>query len=401
MSVTQFLSPYEADKVLSGVLNALPVKRPNWFQTFFTDGGSTNKTTVNFDQEYGTKNVMGMFVDPKADANPIKLPTFGHKELTFAYTKEAIDSDEFDQLNSRQLGDAFGQVDVMRNKASRFIKKVALAEQRFENLFEKTAVEISLYGGYVAQSEKHPLVKYDFARTKATLASELVGADALDLVPSVNLTTTAVTAPWGDTILPVVATDGGLSFTAGDKAWNKTNIDAGDATPVLDVTKMVQTCNERATASAIHMSDDAYQWFNYDVNTNYKDAASLIISTIQSVSLEIMPTLKNVKGLTFRRMWTLDNGQTVPIYTYNAVYHDRDTGTETKYVGSGWVVVLPDSGGLKIYGRIMHPRASWEAMPRWMNYWQNMKTGEEEWEIHSAFLMGHTQMDALVAWKVA
>jgi hypothetical protein len=400
MTTAQFMGPYDTNKVLSGVLTALPKKRPNWFQSFFTTAPPTNKTTVNFDVEYGTKNVMGMFVDAKVDADPIKLGTFGHKELTFSYSKEKIDSDEFDELNSRQLGDQFGQVDVMRNYAARFLQKTVKAEERFQNLFEKTASEIFLYGGYVAESEKHQTVRYEFGRTVITTAADLFGAAAKKLIPSVNLTTTAVTSPWGSTVLPVVATDGGISYTAGMKVWSKTNIDNGDATPVEDLTVMLQTCNERATAKAVHMSDDAYKWFEYDVNKNYKEAADTNILVAQTIERVIMPQLEVVDGLTFRRMWKTSNGVLVPIYTNNAHYNTRADGTETKYVGSGWVLVIPDTGAIKIYGRIMHKKANWNAQPRFINYWQNQKTGEEEWEIHTSFLMGHTKIDASVAWKV-
>lgn len=397
---TEFLSPYQAQKFLEGVLPELQPKRTNWAQGFFREVAPVDSTTVNFDKQYGTKNVIGMFVEPKADATPIKLDNFGHVELTFSYAKESIDSDDFDVLNQRQMGQPFGQVDVLANERLRLQRKVALVETRFENLFEYCATSIWMYGGYVAESISHPKTVYNFGRTKATLAAHIVGANAWDLIPSVNLTSSAVTAPWGEVVLPVIATDGGLSFTQGDKLWSTANVDSGKATPVADVTKMIQTCMERGSPAAIHMSDDAYAVFNYDVNKNFKDAASTIINTLQNVQLEVMPVIKVVKGLTFKRFWTLSNGITVPIYTYNGVYNTRDAGTETKYIGSGWVIVIPDSEGIKIHGRIKHPRAQWQAMPRWVNYWENEKTGIREWEYHTSFILGHTNINALVSWKV-
>ena len=101
------------------------------------------------------------------------------------------------------------------------------------------------------------------------------------------------------------------------------------------------------------------------------------------------------------RAYPLDNGITINIYTYNAVYHDRVTGAETAYIGSGWVIAIPPANnGLKVYGRIMHPRANYAAMPRWVNYWMNEKTGVEEWEYHTNFLMAHKDINSIVAWKV-
>ena len=402
MSAVQFLGPYDTEKVLSGVLKALPIKRPNYMQSFFPEIAPTNKRTLNFDQEYSTKNVMGMFVEPKADVDPIRLPTFGHKELTFAYSKEGIDSDEFEELNSRQIGDQFGQVDVLKNKAARFVRKVMLAEQRFENLFEYVASSLVMYGGYKAASEKHPIVIYDFGRTVATLASQIHwDADThLRLVPSVNLTENEVDSPWGTVAMPVIATDGGAGYTQGQRKWTKALVTAGTATPVKDVTLMVQTCNERSTIKSIVMQDDAWDVFSFDVNTNYKDAASKILYVTSPVELIVKPQLAVVNGLTFRQMWTFENGLSVPIYSYNGVYNDRTTGVETKYVGSGWVFALPDTGGLKVHGRIMHPKANWNAQARWLNYWMDDKTGTEEWESHTSFIMGHTIINAVVAWKV-
>jgi len=402
MTAVNFLGPYDTEKVLSGVLRALPIKRPNFMQTFFPEIPPTNKRTLNFDQEYATKNVMGMFVEPKADVDPIRLPTFGHKELTFAYAKEGIDSDEFEELDSRQIGDPFGQVDVLKNKAARFVRKVTLAEQRFENLFELVSCSLAMYGGYKAQSEKHPLVVYDFARTVATTATQIHwdSTSLLHLIPSVNLTASAVTSPWGTTAMSVVATDGGAGYTQGQRLWSKSLVTAGTATPVKDINLMVQTCNERATAKAIIMSNDAWDVFQFDVNTNYKDAANKTLNVSSTITLIVKPQVEVVKGLTFRCVWTLENGVTIPIYSYNGVYNDRTTGVETKYIGNGWVFVMPDTGGLKVHGRIMHPKANWNAQARWLNYWMDDKTGIEEWEIHTNFIIGHTLIDALVAWKV-
>lgn len=396
-----FATPYDRQKILAGVLKALPVKRTNFIQSFFTEMPPTNNDTVNFDQEYGTKNVIGMFVSPTIDADPVKLPTFGHKELRFAYAKEAIDSDDFAQLNSRQIGQQFGQVNIEANKAARFAWKAAKVEERFENLFEKCTAGILLYGGYEAKSEKFPQMIYDFGRTKATLGSELKGANKLSLIPSVNLTAAAVTFPWGGTALPVVATDGGVSYTQGEKVWTNALVTAGTAHPVEDITLMVQTCNERRTASAIIMSSDVYPVFEFDVNTNYINAAKTEYLVSSTVELVVKPQLETVKGLTFRRMWMFENGTSVPIYTYNGVYNDRDTGVESKYIPNGWVIVIPDSGGIKVHGRILHPDAGWQAMPRYTHYWKNSKTGREEWEVHTSFLFGHTDIDAVVAWKVA
>ena len=398
-NLTTFMTPYQLAPVLAGVQNALPVVRPNWLQSFFGNVQSTENTRVNLDVEFGVKNVMGHFVAPNSDVTPIKLPDYGTKEFYFAYSKEAIDSDDFEVLNNRQIGQPFGQVDVMANKALRFARKVALVEQRFENLFEKTAAEIALYGGYQASGEKHPTVRYDFGRTVISTYAQLSTAK---VIPSVNLTTTDVTAPWDSstTVLPKIATSG--SFTQGDKAWSTVNIDAKKATPVQDVIRIWETAKVRSGSNAVVMSDDAYAAFNYDLQKNYPIASDRTIDSLLTVAQDYLPRAQAYKGLTFRRVYpVLETGETIAIYTYNAVYNDRITGVETSYIPSGWVLSLPPaSEGLKIYGRIMHPRANWQTQPRWMNYWQNSKTGLEEWEYHTSWVLAPQNVDNFVAWKV-
>jgi len=394
---TEFLTPYQAGKVLSGVIKALPILRPNFVQGFFTTKPPVLTETVNFDREFSIKNVVGTFVSFDKDATPIQLPDFSHTEMRFAYAKEDVTTDNFDVLNQRQLGQQFGQVDVMANQALRLQAKFVEAEQRIQNLFELTSSNLALYGGYEAFSEKHPRVRYDFKRTVISTVAGL----SLKLIPSVNLTTTAVTAPWdsAQTIMPVIASSGG--YTAGQKAWTKALVTAGTATPVLDLVRMYETIAKRTRVAAFHMSDNAYDAFNFDVNTNYKDAADVNISSILATSRDILPQAQNVQGLNLRRYWTFENGSSVPIYTYSGIYHDRSTGIEKSYLPDGFVVGFPDkSNGVKVHGRILHPRASYNAMPRWINYWTNSKTGMEEWEVHTNFLFGHTAIDALTSWKV-
>lgn len=390
-----FLDPYSASKILSGVIPANKTKRPNLFQTFFGPARTTEKDTVNFDVEFGAKNTMGMFVSPTADTTPIMLNNFGTKELRFSYAKEGLNSPDYEEINTRQLGQAFGNVDVVANELANIKAKLALAEQRFENLFELTASRIMLYAGYQAASEKHPTVRYDFGRTVAT--TEAAVND--DLVPSANLTATAVTAPWDATqsIMPVITWAGGGT----PRAWTNANITAKTATPVKDFIKMIETAKFRAGVSAVVMSSDAYSAFNFDITTNYADSASLTTMVLLRAEREVLPRIKDVQGATFRRSYPLGNGELVDIFTYDGLYHDRITGTATKYMPAGFVVLIPPAeNGIKVYGRIMHPKANYAAMPRWLNFWENPKTGKREWELHTQFIMGSTDIDSVVCWKV-
>jgi len=398
-NVNEFLSPYQTSKVLEGVIEALPKIRPNFLQSVLANGFTTRATdTVNFDREFAVKNVTALFVDPLADVTPIQLGDFGTTELYFSYSKEGWEEDAYETINQRQLGQQFGQVNLLANQAQNLIAKAAIAEQRFENLFEKTWAEVALYGGYEAYSEKHPRVRYNFGRTVATTFTDLAG----DLVASANLTTTAVTSPWGVVTLPVIPTLG--AETSGQKAWTTALVTAGTATPVLDLIKMHNTAKRHGSPfKAIIMQADAYLAFNFDVNTNYKDAAITTILTNQSLSRDILPVNREIDGLSYVRSWTFADGISIPIYMYDAKYNDRTTGSEVAYIPQGWVIGIPDAAyGKKIYGRIKHPKAGYAALPRFINRWggPDSKNGLYEFEAHTSFIIGHTKPDALVAWKV-
>lgn len=402
MAALTFLDPYQASKILSGVIPANKVKRPNWLQSYFGNVSTTEKDTVNFDYEFTAKNTMGMFVLPEVDVTPITLNEFGTKELRFSYSKEGLNSPDYEEISVRQLGQQFGTLDVMGNEVANIRNKLALSEQRFENLFELVSSQILIYGGYEAASEKHPKIRYSFGRNVISLP---INVDA-DLVPSVNLTTTAVTAPWDSSqvIMPVIPTGTiatGSSLTSGAKAWSTANIDAKTATPIKDLVKMYETAKFRAGTDVCLMSANAYEAFNYDLNKNYANSASITTDLILRSQLDILPRVKDVQGLTYKRSFPLGNGELIDIYVYDAFYHTRSAGTSTKYVPDGFVVMIPPAeNGVKVYGRIKHPRANYAAMPRWINYWEDPKTGKREWEVHTNFLMGHTDIDSVVSWKV-
>jgi len=262
-------------------------------------------------------------------------------------------------------------------------QKLAFAEQRFENLFEKCASDILFTGGYTAASEKHPTVVYTFGRRVVTTDAEF----QTGYVPQVDLTT--------------LNTNGGV----GNRAWTAVKGTSGaviSATPVKDLITMANTAFRRQSGTrTVLMSSNAYEAFETDLVANYKDAATLTQNTLMRVETRILPMTAQYQGLNYRRSFPVNNGVMLDIYTYDAVYHTRDTGTETAYVPAGYVVFLPDpSLGVKIYFRIQHPKANYMPMPRWINYWMNEKTGKKEWEIHTSFLLGHTDINSVVCWKV-
>ena len=369
----EFLSPYGTRKVLEGVIPANQTVRTNWLQSFFSRRKNVEEKTINFDVEFSTKNVMGMNVSPDADVEPIQLGEFGHKELAFSYAKEGLASPDFSEIDQRGIGQPIGgKINVSANEVANIREKLAISEQRFENLKELNASNIVFTGGHVAESQSHPKVIYNFGRTKVTTEAEFLKG----YVPEVDLTTIDV---------------GGV----GNRAWT------ANGTPVKDLITMVNTANRRAGVRAVVMSEDAYVLFEADIVANYKDAATLTLSVQNRIELHVLPTVEKYQGLNFKRSMPVGNGSFVDIYVYNGVYHTRKGGIETKYVPDGYVACLPNPElGLIAYGRIMHPRARYKAMPRWINSWVHNKTGKREWEVHMNYLMGHTDIDSLVSWKV-
>ena len=380
--MAEFMSPYGTQKILAGVIPANETVRPNWLQTFFGNVRTSNERTVNFDVEFATNNTMGMYVAPTADVVPVDLPDFGHKELHFAYAKEGLNSPDYDEINTRQLGQNFSSVNPAQNEIINIRTKLALAQQRFENLHELNAANLIFTGQHTAQSEKHSKVIYDLGRNKPATPAAAEISYMAGGSPELDLTT--------------LVGNGG----AGKRAWDATG-GTKPATPVKDLMKMVALAGRRRGVSAVIMSSGAYELLEADINANYAKAADMQVKTSSVIDLKVLPEVEKYQDLNFRRMMPLGNGPSTHIYTYDAVYHDRDTGVETAYVPAGYVACVPDPRyGIKVYGRIIHPKAKYKAMPRWLHSWENAKTGKKEWEFHMNYLMGHRDADSLVSWKV-
>lgn len=360
-------------KVLSGVIPANRTARPNFLQTWFGRVEYRETETVNFDKEFQSKNTVAMYVAPSVDAPIVKLQGYGTQELRFAYVKEGLVSPGWEEINSRQLGQQFGQVDVMANWIANIRKKLAQTEFNFENLFELNAANILVYGTHTASSALHPTVVYDFGRTVVTTSA----AFDTGYVPAVDLTT---------------LDKGGV----GARAWS---VAGGE--PYLDLITACNTVNRRSSVEAVIMSSNAWAKLEADITANYATAADTTIAVLNRVQLKVTPVVEAYQDLNFRRSLAIGNGTFVDIYTYEAIYHNRDTGAETKYIPDGYMLVLPSKqAGIKVYGRIMHPDAGYSALPRYINTWKDQKSGIQESEIHMNYLMGHTDIDSVVSWKV-
>lgn len=376
-----FMSPYEVSKYLSGVIEGKKFNKGTFLSDQFGDRDVTEDPTFNVDRENDQKNVMGQYVHPKADAGYIQLPDYGTEELRFAYAKEAINTDDFETLNQREIGQPFGQIDVNANDAARLQKKLTNALNAFDNLKEKAAADILFTGAHTAEGPKAAKVVWNFNRTVVTTDAAYVTGN---YIPEIDLTT--------------LVGNGG----AGKRAWDSTG-GTKAPTPYLDIKKMVQTGIARAKPiKMIVMDVNAYQLLEDDINAHYSKAADLTLAVRDRIELQIIPMVETYRGLTYQRLLPFAGGAVVAIYTYTAAYNDRITGAETTYVPTGRIVGIPDARyqGLR-YGRIKHRKARWAAMPVWVNTWMEEKTGEWEQELHSSFVMFPWDIDAIVSWKVA
>lgn len=372
-----FMSPYDVGKYLDGVIPGNKDIRQNWLQSHFGNRDTTELTSINLDREFDQGNIMGQYVHPKAKAGQIELPDFGTSELRFAYWKEALQSDDFITLNQRQMGDQFGQVDVLANDARRLDQKLGLALGTKENLMELAARDILIYGKHTATSTKHAPVVWDFNRTVITSDADYLKG----YIPEVDLTT--------------LNGNGGV----GKRAWGATGGTTGP-TPYKDLVKMVQTANRRQGVEVVWMSEDAADALEVDINSNYKDAATLTLAVEQRISMHVLPIYKKYQTLNYRRTVMIGQ-QSIDIFTYGAVYKDRVDGTKKSFEVPGRVVCIPPSNNQIVrYGRIMHRKANWTAMPIWVNVTTDSETGEIEQTLQSNFVLAPLDIDSVVSWKV-
>jgi len=387
-----FYDPYQTSALLEGVIPANQIVRPNFLQEWFPNGGTRETPTVNFDKEFMTRRTSAMYVAPRADAPLVQLQGFGSQEMRFAYVKEGIAAPDWEQLQGRMIGEQFNSTspDYWARYNAHLAAQMAVSEGNIETLFEINAANLIFTGKHTAKSDLHPTVVYDFNRTKVTTDAEF----QTGYVPEVDLST--------------LVSNGG----AGKRAWNATG-GTKAPTPYKDVCTAVRTVRRRGGVECVIMSADVYPYLEADINTNYKDAANLTLAVQERIDLKILPQVDKYLDLTYQRMLPImsssGGGEAtttfVPVFTYEAIYHDRLVGDELSaqktFVPNGYMAVLPTKDkGVKLYGRILHSKAQFRAMPRFINAWMDEKNGDWSSEIQLNYLMGFRDVDSFVSWRV-
>jgi len=376
--MSEFLTWGQTAKLLDGVVPANKVARPNFLQTWFSRVEYKLSETVNLEKEFAMKNTVAVYVAPTVDAPIIKLQGYGTLEARFAYVKQGLTSPDWEEINFKQLGNQFGQVDVMANWAANIQKKLTVVEYNIENLFELNAANILVNGTHTASSPYHPTVLYDFQRTVVTTDAGYLSG----YVPSVDLTT--------------LNGNGG----PGKRAWGSTG-GTKAPTPYKDLITACNTVRRRGSISAVILSTNAWLALEDDINANFAKAGDLTLAVDNRIQLHVLPTVEKFQDLNYRRTLSLGDGTYVDIFSYDAIWDNSDTGVSTKYIPDGTMLVLPAKDkGIKVYGRIMHPDAQYAALPRFINTWKDVKSGKQESELHLNYIMAHTDIDSVVSWKV-
>jgi hypothetical protein len=378
MADSIFLTPYEQDKVLEGVIPANKVKRTNWLQSLFGNFAFTSNQTINLDEEFATGNPMGQPAAPRSKPSQIQLGEFATREYRFAYTKEVISSDDFEQVNHRQLGQAFGVVNPMENDLMRFRIKYGLALGAIENLYEKSCASILTTCTNVAESPYFPRMTWDFGRTTAT-------TDAVYL-----------TGEFGAVDLTTLVGNGGT----GKRAWGSTG-GTKAISPYKDFLKWVSNArNLGKNPTKALMSFDVWDSIQADLIANYKDAATTTILSNARIELQIIPLLENYQDVTF--LGSIRVGATpIDCYSYAGQYNDRITRASTKYYPeSGYLTLVPDSSMLiKRQGRILNRKAGYEPMEIFLSIKESDR-GDIEQEMECSYFFAPLDPNAVITYKV-
>lgn len=406
---------YQQAKTIDSYIAGRKVKRPLAFSQHFGDEGTTFGDIVSVDIEANEQNLMGQYVDPDATIHRVQLPGIGNMDLSFAYSKEYVGSPNYEEIAQRSLMQNPGsftldKATLARNYASNMREQMSLAYKRVENLHELSRANILLYGKHstsgLTSGGKHRQVNWDLGRTVLTnpgtnnqtardaAYATVMGVDA-ELVPEVDLTTL-----WANT---TTAVPGGLSWDSYNPTAAATIATAdivNTVDPVIHLNRMLTIANERAGTEAIYMANDAFSWFIETLNVKYADGASRFVNTNENFVLQLMPKVQEQEGLTLKLVWNGPQGP-IPIYIYNGTYIDRESGVKKKYFPNGYVLLVPPAQyGSVRYGKIKNLKAMFNAQKFWVNTWVDERSGAENWELHTNFVVYHTDINSAVSWKV-
>lgn len=368
---------YGVTAVLEGIKKARNRKRPLFFSSFFGNRGLSEGDNIRMDIEFAVGNPMGQPVNPDVEAPELDTPEFGHQYYNWTYVKELVTS-KVDPDFRRQIGEALGQgadpVVVLKDK---FLKHQVLALNAMDNYEEKFAGDLLLTGKHVSKSSFSNTTVFDFYRPTAgnTASETTTSAEYLE-------------GDWSIADLTTLKHNG----ATGKAAWNATGGTA-IVDPVQDIKTWCHYADRDEAIETIIMSFDAYQkYYAAKQSDKYKDARDLTINVAPNERVLAMfsDPIQNYEGVTLQTVDFINN-RLIPIYTYDGKYTLRDVAGAGKqsFMPNGYVILVPSTDNqVKRYGRIMHFKAGWKAMPLWINQMLNDWTGAYKQEFHRALFMG-------------
>jgi Phage major capsid protein E len=385
----RFISPYDLDEIF-GVLVDRDIPTPTELQSNFGQVVTFETETIDLDKIAPDLRI-AIFVDPQATAKTTTGRGYQTKVFYPAYWKDKATVD-FRNIRKRRLGAPLNTPTSTEGKiASALQDMMDIMSAKRTRLVEWMASQIMLYGSYTATSELHPPVLVDLEpniatnlTTEGTSTATVPAAQAVSLsggrANRANISGTNVTNPTTGQVIPTL----GVS-----RNWG-----GASGTPVKDLEAMLSAAWE--PISAIYMSDDA---FNQLVNDPLFDSiVTPFLKAPASFTLDLVPKQFTKEGLKLRG--SISNGG-IPIWTYSAAYQPTNVVTTVPFIGSGWVVMMPQSSyGVQAYGAIQHGLADFRATELFWNSWVEEEFGQPWLQGQSAPLFLHTKINSTVAWKV-
>ncbi len=387
--MARFLTPYDLDEIY-GVLSDGTYPVPVELRSNFSSQINFTTETIDLDKVSPDLRI-GIYVAPDVLAKPTVGRGYQTKVFYPGYWKDKATVD-FRNIRKRRVGQSFS---TPTSPAGRIAEELGylmrIMEDKRDRLLEWQAAQILLYGAYTISSELHPAVLVDLepyiathltsqAQSTATVpAAQGVSLDS-NRANRANISGTNVTNPTTGQVIPTLGTN---------RAWG-----AASNTPVADLQSMLNASIE--PIAKIYMSDDAFAKLALD--PLFDTIVSPTYGLMAQFALQLVPTQESREGLKLRGFVG-----TIPIWTYNAMYQattDAST-TLTKFIGSGWVVMVPAATfGVQCFGAIQHGGADFASIDLFWNSWMEEESGKPWLQGQSAPLFLHTKINSTVAWKV-
>jgi hypothetical protein len=387
--MARFATPYELNEIYDTLVDR-DIPTPTELQSNFGLAVPFETETINLDKISPDLRI-GIFVAPDVSAKATVQRGYQTKVFNPGYWKDKATVD-FRNLRVRKVGEQIATPTSNAGKIATSLQdSMVIMKAKRERLLEWISSQILLWGAYTATSELHPAVLVDLEpniathlTTDGTSTATVPAAQAVGLgngkANRANISGTNITNPTTGQVIPTLGTA---------RNWG-----GASATPVADLQSMLNAAWE--PISKIYISDDAFAELQKDalfskIVTPYLQAPDVFL-------LQAVPIQQSKEGLKLRGF--MGN---IPIWTYSAEYQATTAATTalTKFISSGYVVMVPDSRyGVQAFGAIQHGGADFQAIDIFWNSWTEEETGKPWLQGQSAPIFLHLKVNSTVCWKV-